>query len=546
MHTRSAAKRRNLQWTSQRENLLGSDEAKLVLPDISGAIRLDDTTFARSLYCDLAAESSIDAFLEKSRSYNTKERRWKLPQPQNYTRLFLDREFYITPVRNVILAILKHFRSGVINGGRRRVVDAHSTELQHCEGDIATSHKSRPSLVITAEGPSFQLPPVDSSGQKAPLKVGWSNIASCIEVAISEDDEELPRVKEQLVRAAIYARQIFIHQPNRRFVRVLTLTGHHLRLFHFDRSGAQYTPPIDIHDDPHTFVRLVLGLSSPNECDIGLDTSIRWSIVNGSKVAGSLTTRRASDGQETVYPLIWMEPFFCRPNICGRSTTCWSVLHKDTGEELLVKSSWRSEDRTSEHIYLEEAVGVAGVVQMVSYEPDRAQTKELRGLGNAAPPGFENRIESRVVVKRCGPSLVKFTSPIQVLCALRDAIAGHRELVKKGTLHRDVSTQNILLGKPGAEPGDRGVLIDFDLATHSRGDEASPLADWAIKFDEGIAALEMAEAEQALVARAATSVLPEPVSKGFRKTLKRSSEEIDTESQPALKRTKCECPAPPE
>ena len=38
------------------------------------------------------------------------------------------------------------------------------------------------------------------------------------------------------------------------------------------------------------------------------------------------------------------------------------------------------------------------------------------------------------------------------------------ELFKKGILHRDVSPYNVLLGKPGAGPGYRGILIDFDIA----------------------------------------------------------------------------------
>jgi hypothetical protein len=146
-------------------------------------------------------------------------------------------------------------------------------------------------------------------------------------------------------------------------------------------------------------------------------------ILNGRKAGGALMMRGA-DNSESLYPLLRLEPFFCRSSISGRSTTCWSVLDKRTDEELLVKSSWRSENRTSEHIYLQEAVGVAGVVQMVSCEPDRAQTKELRGFGDAVPNNFHNRIETRVVIKRYGKPIVAFTSPKEVLCALRDAIAG--------------------------------------------------------------------------------------------------------------------------
>ena len=43
-------------------------------------------------------------------------------------------------------------------------------------------------------------------------------------------------------------------------------------------------------------------------------------------------------------------------------------------------------------------------------------------------------------------------------------MSGHRNLYRKGILHRDISHNNVLLGKENAPVGDRGVLIDFDAA----------------------------------------------------------------------------------
>ena len=116
------------------------------------------------------------------------------------------------------------------------------------------------------------------------------------------------------------------------------MTGRRLRLFHFDRSGAQYTPPMDIDKDPKIFVRLIIGLSSPTESNLGLDSSIQWKIENGRKVGGTLTTC-ASNNAEIVYPLLNVDPFFRRTDICGRCTTCWQVSDPVSGEELLVKPS---------------------------------------------------------------------------------------------------------------------------------------------------------------------------------------------------------------
>ena len=194
MQTRSSTRRNKI--PSASPSLI--EQTRLVMPDLAGAICLNDTTFARSLYHDLASESSIDNFLKKTRSYSLKERRWKLPR--NCTRLF-DRDFY-TPVRNVVSSILKHFWRDATTQGTRQVVDAHATDLQHSEAD-PPAHRSRPSLVIKAEGPSFQLP-LPRSGE-TPEKIGFSNIASCIEVRMEGD--ELP-ADQQLVHTAIYARHV--------------------------------------------------------------------------------------------------------------------------------------------------------------------------------------------------------------------------------------------------------------------------------------------------------------------------------------------------
>jgi len=44
------------------------------------------------------------------------------------------------------------------------------------------------------------------------------------------------------------------------------------------------------------------------------------------------------------------------------------------------------------------------------------------------------------------------------------ASAGHERLFDVGVLHRDISPNNILFGKPNAKAGERGVLIDLDMA----------------------------------------------------------------------------------
>ncbi|KAJ2912838.1 hypothetical protein MD484_g7575, partial [Candolleomyces efflorescens] len=415
------------------------EQKELVLPDLEEVIEIEDSSFAQSLYCDLASDSAIDNFLKKSRFFSLTEQRWNLPR--SYTKL-IDTNFY-TPVVNIVSSIVKHFWRDASAQKTRRVIDTHRTDLDHSKCD-PSSHKSRPSLVIRAEGPSFQVPAAPSGRRLS--KIGFSNVAGCIEIQV--EGAEIP-VSDQLIRVAIYA------------------------------SGAQYTPSIDINEDARTFVRLVLGLSSPNESDLGLDSSIQWRIQDGRKVGGTLTAG-GLDGTEIVYPLLSVEPFFRRTEMRGRCTTCWLVSDPSNGNRLLVKDSFRTADRPSELIHLQEALGTPGVVQMVSCVPDRGQTKDFRGFQDTLPINFMNRVETRVVMRCYGGSILNFKSAMQLLCALRDAIAGHKELFKRGSLHRDVSIDNVVLGEPGAEVGDLGVLIDLDMATRRGEDGCHPPANWQI------------------------------------------------------------------
>lgn len=209
-------------------------------------------------------------------------------------------------------------------------------------------------------------------------------------------------------------------QPNRYFVRSLIFTQTRVRLVHFDRAGAEITPPIDFHQKPETLVRLVAGLSSTTERILGIDDSVQWAIIDGRKEKGTLRTT-GPNGDWKEYPILERIPT-PRESIFGRATTCWRVQDPDTLEELVVKDSWRPDDRPPEHELLELVKGIPGVVQMVSYEVGRGETKDMRCLSTLNK--YQNRVSTRVTMKSYGPSIDSFTSTLQVLCAIRDAIAG--------------------------------------------------------------------------------------------------------------------------
>ncbi|KAF6755199.1 hypothetical protein DFP72DRAFT_1122903 [Ephemerocybe angulata] len=217
----------------------------------------------------------------------------------------------------------------------------------------------------------------------------------------------------------------------------------HVRLLHCDRSGAYKTTPINIHDDPCTFVRLVLGLSSTEERVLGLDTNIQWTVKSGKKVAGTISTLSPA-GKRVKYKLDMRDPYFATQLVRGCGTVCWSARDR-SGRHILIKDAWRTDPQVPEYTFLERAKGLEG------------------------DDDFYNRTLSRVTMVRCGASLCQFKSQRQAIAALRDAIQGHFNLLKAGVLHRDVSMGNVLFGEDGASVGNRGVIIDLDMAIMAKG-----------------------------------------------------------------------------
>ena len=232
-------------------------------------------------------------------------------------------------------------------------------------------------------------------------------------------------------RTDSHRRQIYIQQPNRNFARSLLLTEKHFRLVHYDRSVVYATPLLDIHKDASLFVQFVLGLTSPNECHLGLDTSVQWRIDarSGRKVSGTVELSKFDEVTKApstlVYELDMSEPPFLRPGIHGRGTVGWHAKDPATGEGVLVKDIWHTDSRVSECEYLQAAQGIPGIVELLASQNNCAETQQYLppGLPN---PEYHNRCKLRVAVKKYGLPLWYFRSRIQLLRALRDTLIGER------------------------------------------------------------------------------------------------------------------------
>ncbi|VCU39122.1 Bgt-51262 [Blumeria graminis f. sp. tritici] len=87
---------------------------------------------------------------------------------------------------------------------------------------------------------------------------------------------------------------------------------------------------------------------------------------------------------------------------------------------------------------------------------------------------YRNRWETVIAAKPFGRAIDEKSTPMELICGLRDAIKGHQSLyMETKILHRDISMNNIILTDPKRNDGCHGVLIDLDLAISLTDDDCS-------------------------------------------------------------------------
>ncbi|KAF5333961.1 hypothetical protein D9611_014939 [Ephemerocybe angulata] len=405
----------------------------IILDELGTDLYVVNIEWAQSLYTRIANIPSIERFLANPENGYVDGSWQAIPEAPS-----VEREIY-PPLVKILSSIVSQFNTSRFPGVSREVLDTNY-----------------------ASGPSFELPEEGSANpSQLEVQAGWSNITSVVEVKLGKYKNQITEHAKQL---SMYCRQILLQQPNRNFVRFLLITEKEVRLVHFDRSGVYFSPFINFHEDPHTFIRLVVGISTCNEKILGLDTSVKWKIdkSTGKKISGTVK-HFDDDGITTVYNIVMDSRPFIRASIRGRGTICYRAINSKTGKAVVIKDSWRTEGREPESSYLMAAKGLKGVAQAVSYSNNCGETKEYRPKG-ANHQHYYNRIKSRVVIEEYGGPLEIFSTRFQLISAIRDAIDGHRKLLLlKKVLHRDVSPRNILLGSTD-DIGERGILIDLDMA----------------------------------------------------------------------------------
>ncbi|KAI1315996.1 serine/threonine-protein kinase Sgk2, partial [Xylariaceae sp. FL0255] len=335
------------------------------------------------------------------------------------------------------------------------------------------------------------------------------------------------RFKADFLQLTRLVRGVFIDQPTRRFVHAFTICGAMMELWVFDRSGAYSSGTFDIHNKPDMFARALIGYATMEDDAMGLDTFIerddklRYITVDDAdgretriRLAKSIVRQKAIMCRGTtcyetensgVAKFSWasdkrkleVDQLKLAEErgvkgvtrvVAHRQITTIAQLRK--GLEFRERHKFRSEDVHFEDLSSLGTRDTSGYKRKSSsdHRSDTSGSKKRRSnsqeprlvqkqsgearTGTSKPSShsaggdkWENRIYSCLVISPAGRVISDFRTVKELLEAMRDAIKAHQSLYETGKiLHRDISSNNIIITKPEAADGFKGMLIDLDLA----------------------------------------------------------------------------------
>ncbi|KZT25161.1 hypothetical protein NEOLEDRAFT_1241928 [Neolentinus lepideus HHB14362 ss-1] len=432
--------------------LQGALEAELEAAWVAGLTDFLKRFTSRGHMPDMPKDSEIDDFLERYEGYSTKDKKWNMVpvDPERENSSLYD------PLIAQINVILQHFKRGT-----HTAVGTYAKEMPHVHHVYQTALKTKPDITLMGYSPYL------AKDQVIPDPPRYTHCLAPIEVK----RETGVRWNHDRLQLAVYARECLVQQPNRNFVYGVLLTEKRLLLFQFDRAGALFSPWINFHTDARMFIKIILALSTAHLDKLGFDMRIYWD--------GSSRYFKSDAPEPKLYSI--HDPYkpFRRHTIRGRGTTCWILNDDDTMKKCILKLAWRTKEREPEHVFLTKIRkenekrkkagqnAIPGVGTVISYGESTEVSKLRFDLPMKEEDGRDvsERMYYWTLQPYYGQPLEKAPSVLQSLRAFYDILQGGFELWKLGILHRDISTRNMLFNPdPDAEPGQRGFLIDFDMA----------------------------------------------------------------------------------
>ncbi|PHH74487.1 hypothetical protein CDD82_4907 [Ophiocordyceps australis] len=337
--------------------------------------------------------------------------------------------------------------------------------------------------------------------------------------------------KALLLQMGRYVRDVFSHQPTRRYVHAFSICGREMEVWVFDRSGCYSPGAFNIDEEPRRFIQVIAGYTMMSDEEMGLDTFIERDTTESPTILIEQDEALDKDGKRL---RLTAHPFTRQRAIVCRGTACFLTKPPESENwDYVTKFSWTSDQRKPEAdlLRLARERGVRGIAELVghhritsinemrsgltfskpytfrtpigtpqshpqskpigvseldqsitsscvakrllgkrkSVDADWRLSKRSRSKSHLSSKGqkestfeveaaqgtslaaadiglYDNRIFRCLVVSPAGRAIYKYSTHLELLEALRDAIKAHRSLHLEGNiLHRDISENNIII-----------------------------------------------------------------------------------------------------
>ena len=186
----------------------------------------------------------------------------------------------------------------------------------------------------------------------------------CHPLLLLEQRSEERQMEDALQRTFIKL-SLLMQAEARRFAIGIAIVCREMRLMFANRSAVLVTAPIDFHNEPEIFLKVVVGSAFVELQYLGLDTSMAHLlklVTNATFATVKLGRINFQNKSYEVVQQIRKRNF----SLHNDATYCYLVKDKDAGRNLIIKESWvpTSEDCMEQEV-LKELAGVQNVAQLI-------------------------------------------------------------------------------------------------------------------------------------------------------------------------------------
>ncbi|KAI9467833.1 hypothetical protein BX667DRAFT_214872 [Coemansia mojavensis] len=298
-------------------------------------------------------------------------------------------------------------------------------------------------------------------------------------LAIIEVKRQAAEQDQAFMQLALYSRNLYSTQINRRFAWGLTICGTIVVacILVNDKILASVPMDVDRPEGRKQFVSLLVNWSMCRSQRLGYDPTIGYDEeLNQCTITGS-------DGQEYNCESV----VFMAYSLFGRHTRCFKATLLGSNTEYIIKDAWAYADAKGSKISRDEVTHLQRISDMLDSNEELQGTLPVLEAGGTVqiehPNGIDGdttefilssidpdvrskvplRIHRRMVLTPAGMPLQKVKSVDELIVIIHDVMQAHTAVLQKcRLLHRDVSVNNILF--TGEKETVKGMLIDFDVA----------------------------------------------------------------------------------